>query len=209
MSNSKPIPFVGLTGGIGSGKTAASTLFGQLGVPVVDTDVISHQLSELPAFITQVRAIFGRRVFDATNQQIDRNALRAAFFTSEEKKNTLEAFFHPLIKDEAMRQMNSAEGSYGILVVPLLFEKKNYLSVLKRTLLVDCSRATQIKRVQQRSGLSEKEILAIIDQQLSRAEKLRCADDVIENNQDTAWLTAEVHRLHLSYLDRFAQKTDK
>ena len=209
VSNSRSIPFVGLTGGIGSGKTAVSTLFGQLGVPVIDTDIISHQLSELPGFITQVRAIFGHRVFDTGNQQIDRSALRAAFFASREKKNTLEAFFHPLIKNEAIRQMDNAKGSYGILVVPLLFEKKNYLPLLKRTLLVDCPREIQIRRVQQRSGLSEQEICAIIDQQLSREEKLRCADDIIENNRDMAWLTAEVRRLHLSYLDRFAQQTDK
>ncbi len=202
------IPFVGLTGGIGSGKSAVSALFEGLGVPVVDADVVSHQLSQTELYFEKIEQIFGKKVFDQKNK-INRARLRKMVFAYQRKKRQLERFMHPLILRECVNQMCIKHGCYGILVVPLLFEKKNFLSLVDRTLLVDCPESLQIERVKQRNGLKTDVILNIMSGQMSRQNKLALADDVIENTRDKNWLGEEVARLHRFYSDYYCEHETK
>ncbi|WP_434779478.1 dephospho-CoA kinase [Neisseria sp. Ec49-e6-T10] len=198
-------PFVGLTGGIGSGKTAVSDFFQELGVPVVDTDEISRQLSQTEPFLSQVRLAFGDCVFQE-NGQIDRAILRQIVFADQVYKKKLEKIAHPMIKTEAIRQISGINALYGILVVPLLFETGNFLSLVKRVLVVDCDENIQIQRVMARSQLTETQVCAIMAQQASREARLKKANDVIENNSDQDILKASVKQLHQFYLNYFEQE---
>ena len=198
------IPFIGLTGGIGSGKSVVSALFEKFEVPVIDTDVISHQLSQTDLYYENIYRIFGKAVFDK-NHSLNRVRLRRMVFSYSRKKKQLERFMHPLILKESIYQMSMVQGCYGILVVPLLFEKKNFLTLVDRTLLVDCPESRQIEHVKQRNGLKTKEIINIMSQQMSRQNKLALADDVIENTRDKNWLSEEVARLHQFYSDYYCE----
>lgn len=203
MCHFNTAPFVGLTGGIGSGKTLVSDTFKKLGVFVVDTDVISHQIGTTEAFKEEAIKIFGRSILTEEGM-INRRVLGKIFFTNENKKKKLESFIHPLIQRESIAQMSMLRGNYGILVVPLLFEKEHYLSIISRSLLVDCTEAIQIQRVRVRNGVSETEAKTIISQQMSREDKQRRADDILENNRDKAWVVQEVERLHSNYMKLFS-----
>ena len=202
------IPFVGLTGGIGSGKSAVSALFEELGVPVIDADIISHQISQTDLWYNHIFRIFGKTVFEQDGK-LNRVRLRKMVFAYYRKKRQLERFMHPLILRECIDQMCIKQGCYGILVVPLLFEKKSFLSLVDRTLLVDCPESLQIERVKQRNGLKTQEILNIMSQQMSRQNKLTLANDVIENTRDKNWLSEEVARLHRFYSDYYCEHRTK
>ncbi len=202
------ILFVGLTGGIGSGKSAVSALFEELGVPVIDADIISHQISQTDLYYENIFRIFGKTVFDQ-DDKLNRTRLRKLVFSYKRKKRQLERFMHPLILQECINQMCIKQGRYGILVVPLLFEKKSFLSLVDRTLLVDCPESLQIQRVKQRNGLKTDVILNIMSGQMSRQNKLALADDVIENTRDKNWLGEEVARLHRFYSDYYCEHETK
>ena len=192
---------IGLTGGIGSGKSTVATLFKECGVTVIDSDEISHQLTQPSgAAIAAIRAAFGDSCVDASGA-LDRPRMRQLVFSDPAAKQRLEGILHPLIRARMLAQAKaSAASPCLLLVVPLLFETQNYRELVRRTLVVDCAEATQVARAMRRSGLSEHEVRAIMAQQISRAERLRRADDTIQNDGDLQSLRHQVEQLHWRYL---------
>ncbi|WP_434633011.1 dephospho-CoA kinase [Chromobacterium sp. CV08] len=194
------VPVVGLTGGIGSGKSAAADRFAELGVEVVDTDRIAHQLTGPGgAAMKAIVDAFGAGVATADGA-LDRAAMRRLVFADPGLRARLESILHPAIHAESVRRLQAARGDYAILVVPLLFESDRYAPLLARSLVIDCSEAVQRERVMQRSGLSENEVRAIMAAQLPREERLRRADDVIDNSGGMAELRLQVDAKHGYYL---------
>lgn len=192
---------VGLTGGIGSGKSAVAVLFAELGADIVDTDAIAHQLTGRGgAAIEPIRAAFGGSVI-TPDGALDRPAMRRLVFSDPAAKQRLEAILHPMIRVEADLRCVSAQGAYVILVVPLLVETGSYRGRVDRILVVDCAEETQIARTMARSGLSEAEVRSIMAVQAGREARLAAADDVIDNDGDLEALRAQVEALHLRYLD--------
>ena len=192
---------VGLTGGIGSGKSAAAEEFGRLGATVVDTDAIAHELTQAGgAAMQQVRALFGDGYVDA-HGAMDRSKMRALAFQDPAARKRLEQVLHPMIRAESERRIAAASGSYVILVVPLLVESGNYRQRVARVVVVDCPEMVQIERVRQRSRLSDEEIRRIIRSQASRDDRLAAADDVIDNSASLDALHKQVRELHARYLE--------
>ncbi len=194
-------PFtVGLTGGIGSGKSAATERFAALGATIVDTDLIAHRLTAPGgAAIAAIRQAFGEGVI-STDGSLDRGAMRARVFAEPAARQQLEAILHPLIRAESARQCLAAPGPYVVMAVPLLVESGTYRQRCDRVCVVDCPEALQIERVRTRSGLDETQIRAIMAAQASREERLAAADDVIDNGGTLEALQQQVDRLHLRYL---------
>lgn len=195
---------IGLTGGIGSGKSAVADLFAVHRVPVIDTDVVSHMLTAASGeAMPSIRADFGENMV-MPDGALDRAAMRAHIFAQPEERKRLEAILHPLIRAEVERRINVENSrnnpSYIILVVPLLIESGTYRRRVQRIAVVDCSEATQVRRVMARNGLSQNEVERILQAQATRAERLAVADDVIENDGQLAALTPQVARLHDKYL---------
>jgi dephospho-CoA kinase len=191
---------VGLTGGIGSGKSAAADAFEKLGAAVVDTDRIAHDLTRAGgAAIAGVRALFGDAAI-AADGAMDRKAVRERVFSDPASKRRLEALLHPMIRAESERQIAAATGPYVVHVVPLLVESADYRKRVQRVLVVDCPEALQVERVRARSGLSAAEVEAILRSQVSRAQRLAAADDVIDNSGTIAALQDQVRKLHQTYL---------
>lgn len=195
---------VGLTGGIGSGKSAAADLFAAHGIPVVDTDAIAHELTAPGgAAMPAIRAGFGDGVV-AADGALDRAAMRAIVFADESTKTParkrLEAILHPLIRAESERRIAAAASPYVILMVPLLVESGSYRERVNRVAVVDCREETQIARVMSRNGLARAEIERILAAQATRAERLAAADDIIDNDGDIAALPPRIERLHGEYL---------
>ena len=192
---------VGLTGGIGSGKSAAAEEFGRLGATVVDTDAIAHELTQAGgAAMPQVRTLFGDGYIDARGA-MDRAKMRALAFQDPAARKRLEQLLHPLIRAESERRIAAATGPYVIHVVPLLVEGGDYRQRVARVLVVDCPENAQFERVRRRSRLPEEEIRRIIRSQASREERLAAADDVIDNSSSLAALHKQVRELHARYLE--------
>lgn len=192
---------VGLTGGIGSGKSAAADILGELGAAVVDTDAIAHELTAPGgAAMAALRAAFGDEVMGA-NGALDRAAMRRRAFADPAAKARLEAILHPMIRAESERRCAQAQAPYVVLVVPLLVERGGYRDGLRRIAVVDCAESTQLRRVMVRSGLSEAEARAIMATQATREQRLAVADDVILNDGDLVALRKRVSQLHLAYLE--------
>jgi dephospho-CoA kinase len=193
---------VGLTGGIGSGKSAVAGLFAGLGAAVVDTDAIAHELTRPGgAAIESIRAAFGARMITAEGA-LDRAAMRARVFADAQAKARLEAILHPLIRAESGERCLRARAPYVVLVVPLMIESGTYRDRIRRLLVVDCSEATQVARTMKRSGLSAEQVGAIMRTQATRAQRLAAADDVIANDGPIEHLGPQVERLHADYLRR-------
>ncbi len=194
-------PFsIGLTGGIGSGKTTVADLFGERGAALIDTDAIAHQLTTPGgAAIDAIRAAFGDD-FIGADGAMDRARMRAHVFADAGARKRLEAVLHPLIRSETARAAQAARGDYLIFVVPLLVESQQWRTRTSRILVVDCSEEVQIARVMQRNGMTRTQVEAIMTAQATRAERLAAADDIIENNGDTAALLPQIERLHALYL---------
>jgi dephospho-CoA kinase len=191
---------VGLTGGIGSGKTSAANFFSALGACVIDTDLISHALTQPGgAAIGMIRQAFGE-LFVSPDGVLDRKQMRKFVFSDTNARYRLEAILHPLIRDEVSRRIANSSGSYIILVVPLLLETGSYRNVIRRILVIDCSESKQIARAMARSGLTEEDVRSIMNAQLPRNERLLRADDVILNDDDVANLERQVEALHKRYL---------
>lgn len=199
-------PFVvGLTGGIGSGKSAAADLFAARGALMVDTDQIAHQLTAPGgAAMEAIRAAFGNGVV-AADGALNRPAMRALAFEDPGTRKRLEAILHPMIRAESERLCLAATTSYVMLVVPLLIESGTYRQRVRRLCVVDCPEEVQVARVMQRSGLEERQVRAIMAAQASRAERLAAADDVIDNGGSYEQLAAQVERLHAAYLQLAAK----
>ena len=190
---------VGLTGGIGSGKTTAALRLGALGASVVDTDEISRRLTgPAGAAMQAVREAFGER-FVAHDGALDRAAMRALAFEDPQARARLESILHPAIRAEADAQLAAATGAYSVIVVPLLFETRGYVDRVARTLVVDCPEALQASRTAARSGLSPAEVRSIMAAQWPRWRRLQVADDVAWNGGDEAGLAAQCERLHAFY----------
>ncbi len=191
---------VGLTGGIGSGKSAAADAFKALGATVVDTDAIAHELTGASgAAIADVKRQFGDAFVDATGA-MDRKKMRELVFSDPQQKGRLEALLHPMIRAESARRVAAAAGPYALLVVPLLIESAGYRERVGRVLVVDCPEELQITRVRQRSGLPEEQIRRIIASQVQREERLAAADDIIDNSGPISALQQQVQKLHENYL---------
>ncbi|MDP1633124.1 MAG: dephospho-CoA kinase [Gallionellaceae bacterium] len=196
---------VGLTGGIGSGKSAAAGLFEELGAAVVDTDAIAHELT-MPggAAIESIREAFGADVI-APNGALDRAAMRRKVFADAKAKARLEGILHPLIRAEADRRSAAASRApYVVLVVPLLVESGGYRNRVQRVAVVDCPEEIQVARVMSRSGLSAEEARAIMAAQVGRDQRLAAADDVIDNGGALAALRPQIEALHRKYLEMTA-----
>lgn len=190
---------IGLTGGIGSGKTEASRAFSRLGASVIDTDLIARELVEPgQAALAEISATFGGQVIDESGR-LDRSQLRQAVFCNPEQRKKLESILHPRIRERAIALAEQAETPYCILVIPLLVESaRDY--PLDRILVIDTPRELQVQRVAGRDAVTTSEIDAVLATQASREKRLAVADDVIVNDSDLEHLRNEVERLHPFYL---------
>lgn len=190
---------LGLTGGIGSGKSAAAAHFSALGVSLVDADDAARWVVEpgRPA-LREITQRFGDAILlpDGT---LDRSALRQRVFEDSAQRRWLEELLHPLIRKEIQDYLSRATSPYAILVSPLLIESGQY-KTMQRVLLIDVPLQLQLERSMHRDQASEEQIRAILKVQTSREERLRHADDVLLNDRDPAWLRSEVERLHNFYL---------
>jgi dephospho-CoA kinase len=192
---------VGLTGGIGCGKSSAADCFAALGAGVVDADGISHELTAAGGgAIAALRAEFGDECLTPEGA-LDRARMRRLVFADPAARAKLEQLLHPLIREETRRRASESRAPYVMLVVPLLLENGSYRDAVQRVLVVDCSEETQLLRTMARSGLKADEVRAIMAAQLPRAERLKRADDVISNDGDIAALRAQVEALHVRYLE--------
>ena len=190
---------LGLTGGIGSGKSAAAEHFAALGVHVVDADHAARWVVEpgRPA-LSKIAEHFGEHVLQADGQ-LNRGALRTLVFSEPEQRRWLEALLHPLIREEIANNLAQAQSPYAILVSPLLIESGQH-STTQRVLVIDVPQALQIQRTLKRDNTSEEQVHAILKVQASREDRLRHADDVLTNDRDLEALKTEVERLHHFYL---------
>lgn len=191
---------VGLTGGIGSGKSTAAHLFAELGAWVVDSDAIAHELTAPGgAAIEPIRSAFGKDMI-APDGSLDRAAMRRLVFGDAAAKAQLESILHPMIRIEADARCMQSTAPYVVLMIPLLVETGYYRGRLERVLVVDCDEDIQVSRTVARSGISAEQVRAIMATQASRAQRLQAADDVIDNNGDLAQLREQVQRLHAIYM---------
>jgi dephospho-CoA kinase len=198
---------IGLTGGIGSGKTTVADMFAARGAAVIDTDLIAHQLTTAGgAAIPEIQAQFGAD-FLTSQGAMDRAKMRATVFDEPSAKARLEAILHPLIRVETERAAEQAQGAYLIFVVPLLVESGSWKERVSRVLVVDCAEQTQVRRVISRSGLPESQVRAIMAAQVPRQQRLAAADDVISNENGMDDLVPQVERLHALYASLAAKKT--
>ena len=176
---------LGLTGGIGSGKTYVANLLAGWGASVIDTDQIAHALTAPEGLaIAPIRAAFGSDVISLEGA-LDRSKMRELVFSNPTERVTLEGILHPLIAQEVLVQAKAATGLYAVFVVPLLVESGRWRDRIDRLCVVDCDEATQIARVQARSGIPTDTIRRILDAQATRAQRLAVADDIIVNSAST------------------------
>ena len=191
---------IGLTGGIGCGKSAVTEIFSSLGVPVIDADRVAREVVEpgKPA-LEQIRARFGDQVLDR-NGNLRRDRLRQQIFNDEEARKALEAMLHPLIRERMRRRLKTLNADYAILSIPLLLETGQENTV-DRVLVVDCPEEIQLQRVCTRDGVSREQASAILEAQISRRQRLAAADDLIDNSGPLDALPPQVLALHHSYLD--------
>ncbi len=191
---------IGLTGGIGCGKTAVTDCFTSLGVPVIDADTVAREvvLPGQPA-LQAIAEKFGPEAITSEGS-LNRNWLREHIFSDADAKRELEAILHPRIRAEMRRQLSEVEGSYAIFSIPLLLETGQDKTV-DRILVVDCDPELQISRVTQRDDASESQTRAIIATQIDRKSRLTAADDIITNNGSLSELRPQVEALHQKYLN--------
>ena len=195
------MPFcIGLTGGVGSGKTSAARIFQELGAAVVDTDEIAHDLTRPGgAAVAAIRSEFGAD-YVAADGGLDRAKMRRLVFTDPVARKTLETILHPLIGRDSQARIAAAQQPYVLVVVPLLLETGAYRELIGRVLVIDCDEERQIARAMKRSALSSDEVRAIMAAQLPRAERLKRADDVLDNDGSMDALRRQVRELHEKYL---------
>lgn len=196
---------IGLTGGIGSGKSTVADLFATHGIPVIDTDVIARQLvAHGSALLPRLRELFGNDIL-AGDGTLDRARLRKIVFADPDKLQQLEHLLHPAIHAEVLAQLSGFNSAYCIVVIPLLLEK-GWQSLVDRILVVDCPEALQVDRTSQRDTITADEVRAIMATQSTRELRLAAADDVIHNDGDLNRLLQQVAQMHRYYLE-LAQQT--
>jgi len=193
------LPLVGLTGGIGSGKTAVSDLLAQMGAGIIDTDLIAHQITAPGGIaISPIQAKFGSEFIEPSGA-LDRAKMRTLVFGSPDARKSLEEITHPLIRLETLRKAKELADTgvpYLVFVVPLLIESGSWLDQIDYLVVVDCPEETQIQRVMQRSNLSRTEVEGILNAQASRQDRLRLANTVIDNQGSLSDLKLAVQQLH-------------
>ena len=190
---------IGLTGGIGTGKSTVTAKFESRGVPVVDADRISHEQVEPGSpSLEKIRQVFGAEIIDYDGS-LNRAELRKRVFNSPEERDKLEAILHPAIRIEIAARMAVLSSGYCILSVPLLIES-GFTDMVNRILVIDTSHKTQLSRTMQRDGISEDETLKILNTQSSRKNRLKWADDLIDNNGGELDLDVQIEKLHKKYL---------
>jgi len=190
---------VGLTGGIGSGKSAAAAEFARLGAAVVDTDAIAHELTGRGGqAMAEIRKTFGEKAI-RPDGAMDRAWMRERVFADPQARRTLEGILHPMIREESERRIAAAKGPYVVYVVPLLVESGDYARRVDRVVVVDAPEEAQVARVRTR-GLAEEEVRRIIGSQIPRAERLKAADEVLDNSGSLETLREQVAALHEKYL---------
>ncbi len=198
---------IGLTGGIGSGKSTVARAFEALGVEVIDADALAHRLTAPGgAAIPAIRAAFGDEAIDASGA-LERARMRRIAFADVHARKRLEAILHPLIRAETERLALAARSPYVILMIPLLVESGDPRARCDRVLVVDCPEEEQIRRVMARSGLARGEVETVMVNQVSRADRLAAADDVVDNAGAPAAIDAQVAALHREYLGLAADTT--
>jgi dephospho-CoA kinase len=191
---------IGLTGGIGSGKSSVAKVFEELGAEIIDTDEISHSLTRPGgAAMPAISSEFGAQHV-AADGSLDRAKMRQLVFGDSSARKRLEAVLHPLIGGEVRGRVAASQRPYVMLAVPLLLETGAYRDILKRIAVVDCMEAQQVERTMRRSGLSEAQVRAIMNAQVTRGQRLARADDVIDNSGEAAATRREVELLHTTYL---------
>lgn len=192
-------PVIGLTGGIGSGKSTVASILEALGATVVDTDEIARRLTAAGGGAMEcVSAEFGRAYLGADGS-LDRAAMRALAFKDPAARARLEAILHPAIRAAADEALGAAPGAYAIAVVPLLYETRGYLDRVSRVLVVDCPEALQVERTAARSSLAPDEVRSIMAAQWPRWRRLQMADDVVWNGAGRLALQSQCARLHALY----------
>ena len=192
---------IGLTGGIGSGKSAATAIFDELGAGIVDTDVIARELTrDGGAAMPAIRERFGPE-YVAADGSLDRARMRRLVFQDPGAKRDLEAILHPLIRAESRARIAASDRPYAIVVVPLLLETGAYRELTDRVLVVDSAEERQVERAARRSAITEDEVRAIMAAQLPRASRLAGADDVLSNDGSMDELRHRVTELHAKYLN--------
>jgi dephospho-CoA kinase len=196
---------VGLTGGIGCGKTTVADMFGALGASLVDTDAIAHALTAphgaaMPAILAEFGAGFA-----TPDGALDRAKMRELVFTDPGARARLEAILHPRIREATAAAAALATGPYVIFVVPLLIESGTWRERVSRILAIDCKEETQVARVMARNNLSEAQVRAIMAAQVTRAQRLAAADDVVLNDDGLEALAPQVERLHAFYMAEAAR----
>lgn len=191
---------IGLTGGIGSGKSTVSQYFAQLGAKIIDTDAIAKRLTEKdqPA-LEKIREKFPGSLF-SSDGTLNRSKMRALIFSDARAKKVLEAILHPLIKQEVVQAMRAGTSAYQIIVVPLLLETNDYRELISRVLVIDCDEVTQRQRAMTYHHLSPTQADAIMATQLPRMQRLNHADDVLNNNSGLDDLRLAVASLHEKYM---------
>lgn len=185
---------VGLTGGIGSGKSSACNIFKSLGAAVISADQIVHDLWEQPELQNKLQAQFNT---------LDRSEIRKLVFANEHQRHQLEQLLHPLVKAEITKLTSTISSPYCIVEIPLLFEA-NWLDLVDRTLTIDCSKDLQLARAASRDNCQSAEIEAIINAQCTRAQRLAGSDDVIDNSgtlQELEHLVTSQHKFYLRITD--------
>lgn len=190
---------VGLTGGIGSGKTTIANMFAKFGASIIDTDVIAHQLTQPGGLaMPSIREQFGDKYL-TDDGAMDRTRMRELVFADNQQKQKLENILHPLIRQETEKAASLATGTYLIFVVPLLVESANWRNKVSRILVIDCEEQTQIRRVMARNNLSEEQVRSIMRAQASRQQRQEAADDLIFNDGDLSLISDQVRVLHEKY----------
>jgi dephospho-CoA kinase len=198
---------IGMTGGIGSGKSEALKIFKSLSIKVIDLDNISKGITETShQAIQEIKLVFGDAIFDKDNQ-LDRKKLKEIIFSDKNKKINLEKILHPKIYEEVKKRLNAlSHESYVVIDIPLLFETNQYTSLISRSLVIDCKENDQIERVKKRDGIDISVIQSIIDQQINRSSRIEKADDVVINDGSIEKLEESIKSLHKKYLNLVAVK---
>lgn len=197
---------IGLTGGIASGKSTVADMFADKGIQLVDADIVAREVVEPNSIgLHEIINHFGESIL-LDNKTLDRAKLREIIFNDSQEKAWLNGLLHPLIRQEMERQLTEINSTYGLFVVPLLFENRlEYLC--DRILVVDVDKETQIRRTQERDAVSKVQVEKIIASQVSQEERLKKADDILVNDGDKSSLSVKINHLHEKYL-KLALKTD-
>lgn len=199
---------IGITGGIGSGKTTVANLFGELGIAVIDADAAARTIVEpgQPA-LEKIATQFGHQVINKDGH-LDRAALRDIVFSAPQKRLDLEAITHPAIRRQMMNELQQCDSEYALMVIPLLVDTGHW-EMIDRVLVVDVDEHSQLERVMQRDSLTEEQVRNVFDAQISRDERLASADDIIQNHHGLDHLRQEVARLHAHYSLYAAEYADE